>query len=136
MKTRARWKKGLSASARLAYFRTKPQTINKWQIFRGRAKKELSSEAQLKLEWVIFYYTVGKQNAKYTACHFSISRKTLHKWLKRFNERNLRTLEEVSRAPLKGRGWQVSSQEEERIIKLRKKNMELGKSKLRRIYFR
>lgn len=50
----------------------------------------LSFSAQLKLEWLIFYHTQGGKNAKVTASHFGITRKTLHKWLKRFN----RTIQE------------------------------------------
>src|SRR3990167_1291848 len=119
------------------FFTSKDQQLpDKWNLLRGFAKKELSLDAQLKLEWIIFYYTVSSENAKVTANHFGISRKTVHKWLGRFDEVNLKTLEEHSRAPIKKRDWMVTLKEEDRIIALRKKNMEFGKKKLKRIYFR
>jgi len=38
-------------------------------------KDTLSEKAQLKLEWIIFYQTVGKRNASLTAAHFGINPK-------------------------------------------------------------
>lgn len=119
------------------YFPTKDRPLqDKWSLLRGFAKKELSLDAQIKLEWIIFYYSVSSENAKATAKHFGISRKTIHKWLGRFNETHLQSLEEHSRAPKTKRDWMVTLKEEDNIKNLRKKNMELGKRKLRRIYFR
>jgi len=109
---------------------------DKWNLLRKVSKDILSLDAQLKLEWIIFYYTISSQNVKATAKHFGISRKTLHKWLGRFNETHLKTLEEHPRTPKKVRDWMVTLKEEERIIALRKINMEFGKRKLKRIYFR
>ena len=106
----------------------------KWNLYRDLAKKKLSQEAQLKLEWIIFYHTLGNRNATLTAKQFGVSRKTLHKWLKRFNERNLLTLEEVSRKPEHVRTWAVTSEEEHRITILRKAYLKLGKRKLKILY--
>lgn len=110
--------------------------IDKWQLFRSIGKDILSPLAQLKLEWLIFYYTVGKQNAINTAKHFGINPKTLHKWKKRFNDRDLTTLEEKSRAPRKTRARDISPLQRERIRKLRNKYIKWGKMKLRRRYFK
>lgn len=124
-------------SIRMAYFPSHDSKLpDKWNILRGFGRKELSLDAQLKLEWIIFYKTVGKGNVKLTASHFGISRKTLHKWLSRFDETHLKSLEEHSRAPKTKRDWMVTKKEEDNIKSLREKNMELGKRKLRRIYFR
>jgi len=109
---------------------------DKWQILRTIAKTTISEKAQLKLEWIIFYYTAGQENALTTANHFGINPKTLHKWKNRFDERNLYSLEEHSRKPLKTRDWMVSSEEEFNIKELRKENMEFGKKKLQVIYKR
>ncbi len=114
--------------------KTKP--TDKWVLLRKLGKDQLTLSGQLKLEWVIFYHTAGKLSVKATADYFGISRKTFHKWLNRFDERYLKSLEEQSRAPGKTRDWMVSYTEEARIISLRKKNMEFGKKKLKRIYFR
>ncbi|MDO8573235.1 MAG: integrase core domain-containing protein [Candidatus Daviesbacteria bacterium] len=110
---------------------------NKWDYLRFWAKDHgISKDAQLRLEWIIFYHTVAKKNAKYSATYFGISRKTFHKWLGRFDEGNLISLEEQSRIPKKVRGWMVTEREENRIKDLREKNMEFGKKKIKRIYFR
>ena len=73
--------------------------VNKWQLLRLRGKDTLSEKAKLKLEWIIFYQTIGKGKALLTAKHFGINPKTLHKWKKRFDEKNLRTLEDEFKAP-------------------------------------
>lgn len=93
-------------SVNLVYFKVQKKVIipDKWILLRKLGRDKLSLTAQLKLEWIIFYSTVGNHNAKLTANQFSISRKTLHKWLKRFNETNLRSLEEQTRKPKKLRG--------------------------------
>ena len=84
-------------------------SIDKWQLLRSLGKGKLSFAAQLKLEWLIFYQTIGKGNARLTAKHFGINPKTLHKWKKRFNEKDLSTLEECSRAPVKTRQREIAS---------------------------
>lgn len=108
--------------------------VNRWQLLRLCGKDTLSEKAQLKLEWIIFYQTVGKRNASLTAAHFGINPKTLHKWLKRFDEKNLSTLEEQSRKPNQTRRWMVTPKEEENIKDLRNRNLELGKKKLQALY--
>lgn len=126
-------------SDHLAYFKSKdprPVIEDRWSHLREMARLKLSAGALLRFEWIAFYHTVGKRNATATAKHFGISRKTLHKWLNRFDERNLLSLEERSRRPKRTRGWQVTPLEEVRIIKLRKKKMVWGKMKLAKIYER
>lgn len=108
--------------------------MDRWQRIREIGKETLSLPAQLRLEWIIFYQTVGKKSAKLTASFFGVSRKTFHKWLKRFNEVNLRSLEEKSRAPINKRTWMVTRTEEERIISLRRRYLKYGKKKLKVIY--
>jgi putative transposase len=107
---------------------------DRWVILRKIGKDSLSLIAQLKLEWIIFYHTIGKEDVTKTASHFGISRKTLHKWLSRFNERNLKSLEEHERIPNHTRQWQVTHCEEDRIITLRKKYLKYGKKKLQVLY--
>ncbi|MCL5435439.1 MAG: integrase core domain-containing protein [Patescibacteria group bacterium] len=119
------------------FFPTKPIEIpKKWILLRSICKDTLSLKAQEKLEWIIFYQTIAKKNALYTAIYFGISPKTLHKWIGRFNEKSLYSLEEQSRRPQKLRGWMVTKEEEANIIALRKKNMEYGKKKLKVLYKR
>jgi len=119
------------------YFEEKKiPSIDKWTLFRLRGKDILTLQAQLKLEWIIFYQTVGKENAVKTAKHYGINPKTLHKWKKRFNEKDLTTLEEQSRAPEKTRTRDISPLQRERIRKLREKHIRWGKMKLQRRYLK
>jgi hypothetical protein len=39
----------------------------------------LSVSERLRVEWMVFYYTTGQENAALTARYFDISRKTFHK---------------------------------------------------------
>lgn len=113
-----------------------PVIPDKWNLFRRLAKKNLSPEAQLKLEWIIFYHTQASRSTKATSTHFDITRKTLHKWLKRFDERNLNSLEEQSRAPIHVRSRQIDITDRVRVINLRKKHLKWGKMKLKRRYLK
>ena len=97
---------------------------------------DLSSKARQRLEWIIFYYTVGDKNVTRTAKYYEISRKCLHAWLKRFDSLNITTLEEKSRRPHKLREWEVTKEQEDRIKKLREKHIKWGKMKLKIIYQR
>ncbi len=123
----------------LAYFKSKdprPVIEDKWKFIRDMGKDVLSNEGLLRLEWIIFYNTIGKKNVTVTAGHFGISRKTLHKWINRFKENNLKTLESQSKRPKRKRNWEVTLLEEARIHKLRKQYMKLGKMKLQQLYIR
>jgi transposase InsO family protein len=119
------------------YLRGNPVSVpTKWELIRKVGKKQLSKQAQLKLEWIIFYHTVGKGKATTTAKHFGISRKTLYKWLHRFEETRLATLEEESRAPQTVRTRDITFQQRKRITKLREEHLRWGKMKLRHLYFK
>ncbi len=109
---------------------------SKYQRWREIGCDLLSSSAQVRLEWIILYFTIGKKNVSHTASYFGISRKTLHKYLARFDETNLNSLEERSRAPLQKRQKTVTAQEEDRIKQLREKTRcKRGKKKLQRSYW-
>ncbi len=110
------------------------QTKRNWVMTRLLGQKKLSPAALLKLEWIIFYHTLGKQNAKATAKQFGITRKTFHKWLRRFKEQDIKGLEEVSKAPLKTRRRDISLLQRIRVKTLRTKYPRYGKMKLIGIY--
>lgn len=119
------------------YVRPKEIKIpGKWELIRSVGKKSLSDKAQLKLEWIIFYHTKGENNATDTAKHFGITRKTIHKWLTRFRETNLSTLEEESRSPDNTRQREINFIQRSRIRKLRIRHIRWGKMKLKRRYFK
>lgn len=96
---------------------------------------KLSKPAKSRLAWIIFYETNNNQ-ASLTARHFGIARKTLHQWLNRFDETNLRTLEERSRAPVKRRVREYTPLQYVRVVKLRRANIRYGKMKLLALYRR
>src|SRR3989338_2989700 len=109
--------------------------LGRYSRLRGVAQLlKISLPARLRLEWFIFYQTEGERNVSKTARYFGISRKTLHKCLNRFDEGNLRSLEENSRRPHRVRRWEVTPDQEARIIALRQKHLKGGKNKLALIY--
>lgn len=113
----------------------KRQEVNRFELWRGVARmNKLSTKAQLRLEWMIFYETAGKRNATYTARHFSIARSIFYFWLKRFDETHLNSLEDNKSAPNKTRSWNPDPIVLERMIRLRKQYIHWGKMKLAVVY--
>jgi transposase InsO family protein len=105
---------------------------NRWQ--KEADLLNLSKAAKLRLEWFIFYETKAGKDVSLTCRHFGISRKTFYKWLNRFDEKNLRLLEDKPRAPQKTRQKEITPEEESRVVKLRKDHICWGKMKLARLY--
>lgn len=106
--------------------------ISRWRKIAYDMK--LSVNALLRLEWMIFYETVGKRDAYITAKHFAISPKTFYKWHKRFDNGLVHKLEDESRAPINKRKWTVTIEEQIRIKKLRLEYIHYGKNKLKKLY--
>lgn len=93
----------------------------------------LSRLAITRLEWMLFYETHGR-NASVAARHFGISLKTFHKWKNLYQETNLRTLEDHSRAPLKRRKREITPLQEQRIVELKRAHIRYGKAKIVALY--
>jgi transposase InsO family protein len=93
----------------------------------------LSREAKSRLEWVIYRES---HTATLTCRHFGIGRSLLYKWIDRFDEKNLRSLEDRYRAPEKTREREASPVKDNRLIRLRKRYPAYGKEKLRILYER
>ena len=94
---------------------------------------KLSRVARKRLEWFIWYEGHG-QNAAKTARHFGISRQCFHEWKKRFDGKNLRTLESGTCAPKHVRQKEITPEEEGRIITLRRAHIRWGKMKIAVVY--
>jgi len=94
----------------------------------------LSQGARLRIEWIIWYETKGKLNTSLTCRRFGIARKTFYHWLGRFDEKNLYTLEEKSRAPKRTRRKEYTPTQYDRIVRLRKEHIRWGKMKLLVLY--
>jgi len=117
-------------------FKQKPlclmDNVSRW---RSMAKDAgLSTKAMLRLEWMIFYETVGNHSASVTAKHFDITPKTFYKWFKRFDNGRVKLLEEGSRAPINRRKPEITFKEECRIRKLREDHLHWGKRKIAKLY--
>jgi transposase InsO family protein len=96
----------------------------------------LTKDAKSRLEWIIFYKSKGGHSARLTARHFGITPKTFCQWHRRFDETNLRTLLERSRAPRTRRVREYTPTQYTRVVRLRKKYIRYGKMKLLTIYHR
>jgi len=120
------------------FFKRKPIVLkDRYEHWRGVADLSgLKAHERLRLEWMVFYYTMAKENATLTAQHFGISRKTFYKWFKRFKDSkyNVQSLANQSKAPCHKRKWEVTLIQEERIRRLRNRYPYYGKKKLKVIY--
>ena len=61
--------------------------------------------------------------------------RTFYKWLNRFDESNLLSLEDKSKAPINKRKPEYTPEEVERVMELRIKYPTLGKNKFHKIYY-
>ena len=97
---------------------------------------DFTTQERLRVEWMVFYNTAGRENAAQTAKHFGISRKTFHKWFKRFkgSKYNVKNLADQSKALRHKRNWEVTLTQEERIRRLRNRYPYYGKKKLKVLY--
>ena len=125
-------------SSSFYFFKRKPlPPPNRYEDWRGVADLlELKPHERLRLEWIIFYYAIAKENASLTSHHFGISRKTFYKWFNCFKESrwDVESFRDESRRPHKVRSWEVTLQQEERIKRLRRRYMYYGKNKLKVLY--
>lgn len=108
--------------------------LDRHASWRNRGKqRKLSRGAMARLEWMI-HFERHEENAQKTARHFGIAPKTLWKWKKRFDERDLSTLEERSRVPARKRMRTITEREEVRIVDLRRSHLRWGKEKIALVY--
>src|SRR3989338_1454768 len=109
--------------------------LDKSRHWRQQAKLlKLSKAAGLRLDWFIYYEAKAQSNVSLTCRHFGIAPKTFYKWHHRFDGRNLKSLEDHSRAPQTKRTKTITVVEETRVVKLRKDHLCWGKMKLARLY--
>jgi transposase InsO family protein len=94
----------------------------------------LSKQAKQRLKWFDYYHKC--ENASLACRHFGISRKTFYKWQKVYDPCNLYTLEDQSRTPINKRQREITSEQEMRVIQLRKRYIRYSKIKLAKVYLR
>jgi len=120
------------------FFPVKPHILlTKYERWEKMAKlMGLSRKACMRLEWIIYHHTKAGNNTCLTCRHFNVSRRIFYYWFNRFQEDNLRTLEDQDRAPKQVRQREITSSQEQRIIFLRKTHIHWGKEKLAIIYLK
>lgn len=90
---------------------------------------ELSKAARQRLKW-FDYYAAHERNARLTCRHFDISPQTFYRWLRRFNPRNLRSLESHSCRPQRLRQPTAPPELIEAVQRVREQYPRWGKDKL------
>ena len=91
-------------------------------------RTNISKEAKKRLAWFDYYRKKG--NARLTCRYFGISPQTFYRWKRRFNPKNLSTLDSKSPRPLRVRKPEISFEVVEKIKELREKYPRWGKDKL------
>ncbi|MGH9743080.1 MAG: integrase core domain-containing protein, partial [Candidatus Acidiferrum sp.] len=95
----------------------------------ARLGKSLTRAGRTRLQWMLFYFFNGR-NALRTCRHFGISRQTFYRWKRRFDRRDLSTLEGRSHRPHKIRQPTWSVELAQRVLALRRQYPRWGKDKL------
>lgn len=97
-------------------------------------KMKLSEKAKKRLAMLECYQTIRDVSA--TCRIFQISRKSFYKWKDRYEEsgNDPTSFEDQTTAPQTRRSVELTKKEEERVIRLRKKHIRLGKKKLQILY--
>jgi len=94
-----------------------------------RELPKLSREAGHRLKFIRYYQTHG-HNASLTCRRFGISRPTFYRWLKRYDPKDLRSLEDQSSLPKHRRQPSWSAECAEAVRSLREQYPSWGKDKL------
>ena len=94
-----------------------------------RGAAELSREAVKRLQWFDYYFAHGR-NSALTCRYFGISRETFHRWKRRYDRQDLRTLESRSHRPHHRRRPTWTAEQAERVGRLREQYPRWGKDKL------
>jgi putative transposase len=95
----------------------------------ARHTADISREAQRRVKWFDYYEAHGR-NARKTCLHFDISPDTFYRWKKRYNTKNLLTLEDVSHRPKRLRQHTWTPEIEQAVLELRNQYPRWGKAKL------
>ena len=94
-----------------------------------RVGVELSRKARQRLKWFDYYDSHGR-NARLTCRHFDISPQTFYRWKRRYNRKDLASLEDRSHRPWHVRPPTYSVELVEAVLKLREEYPRWGKDKL------
>lgn len=98
----------------------------------GHTGTELSREGKQRLQWIEWYRDHG-ENARLTCRHFSLSPDTLYRWLRRYNPRDLTSLETGGKRPKRVRRPTWTAPQVQAVLKIREQHPRWGKEKLGRL---
>jgi putative transposase len=90
---------------------------------------DISKEASKRLKW-FDYYRLHDNNARLTCRYFGISHTTFYRWKKRYNPKNLLSLEERSHRPRKVRHPTWTTEQVNAVLRIREQYPRWGKDKL------
>ena len=96
----------------------------------ARIKHQVSREAQTRIKWFDYYHSHGG-NARLTCRYFDISPQTFYRWKRRYNPKNLRSVEDRSHRPKRLRQPTYTGQQVEAVLKLRESYPRWGKDKIK-----
>ena len=94
-----------------------------------RVGVELSRKARQRLKWFDYYDSRGR-NARLTCRHFDISPQTFYCWKRRYDRKELPSLEDRSHRPYHVRQPTYSVELVEAVLRLREEYPRWGKDKL------
>jgi len=95
----------------------------------AKTSGDISKAAIRRLKW-FDYYDSRDRNARLTCRYFGISPQTFYRWKRRYNPRNLKTLEKRSRRPKRLRQPTAPPELVEAVLRLREKYPCWGEDKL------
>lgn len=94
----------------------------------------LSKQAKQRIRWFDYYDKC--KNVSLTCRYFGISRKTFYKWYNRYDRKDITSIEDQDKAPIRKRQREITPEQRTKIIQLRKKYIRYSKIKLAKIYQR
>jgi len=95
----------------------------------GKRIQTLSREGKQRLKWMDYYHSRG-YNAALTCRHFDIARQTFYRWKRRYDPKDLSSLEDRSRRPRHVRKPTWSMELEMAVLHMREERPRWGKDKL------
>lgn len=99
------------------------------RVRQAKPAHDLSKRGKQRLSWIEFHLTHGR-NAALTCRHFAISRDTFYRWWRRYDPRDLSTLEARSTAPRRRRTPTTCPETVGAVLALRDAHPEWSKAKL------
>ncbi len=96
----------------------------------ARIKPEVSREAQRRIKWFDYYHSHG-ENARLSCRYFGISPQTFYRWKKRYNPKNLQSVEDRSHNPRRLRQPTYTGQQVAAVLELRESYPRWGKDKIK-----